>query len=177
MSEQLAGLEKQLNDVFVTKAPYQLPEKAKKWIVEYSPIIGVVFGILGLLAAFGLWNAAHVTNSLVDYSNALSKAYGNGQTVSKLGVSFYLAFVALLATSIIPIVAYPGLKARSKAKGWNLLFISALVSLAYGILNAFYQGSVMSLLSTLLGSAIGLYILFQIREFYNGKKSKQESKK
>lgn len=179
----LNKLEDKLNPVLTKDAPFQLPENAKKWIVEYSPIISAVIGVLGLLAAMSLWRAAHLVNDLVDFSNALSKAYGTKETVAKLGVSFYLSFAALLASSIIPIVAYPGLKAKSKKRGWDLLFISAIISLIYGVALAIYDTSVFSLISKLLGSVISLYFLFQIRSYYlPGKKAetakpKSESKK
>lgn len=166
----LKQLEETLKPVFTEKALFQLPENAKKWIVEYGPIIGAVLGVLGIIASLSLWSAAHAVNSFVDYSNALSKAYGTGETVQNLGIFFYLSFVALIITSVISIVAYPGLKAKSKTRGWDLLFLSAIISLVYGVLDAAYSFAVMSLLSRLVGSAIGLYVLFQIRSYYTGAK-------
>lgn len=171
MSDLLAGIEKQFNEVFVEKAPYQLPKKAKEWIIQYIPIIGLIFGVLGLLATLGLWRSAHVVNNLVDYSNQLSRYYGTGQTVHGLGFSFYATLIALLATSVLPILAYSGLKAGSKSRGWNLLFYGDIVSLVYGVFNAVYQGGIFGLISTLIGSAIGFYFLFQIRSHYTQKAS------
>lgn len=176
MSDLISSIEKQFNEVFVEKAPYQLPKKVKDWIVAYLPILGLVFGVLGLLATLALWQSAHTVNTLVDYSNQLSKYYGTGQTVRGLGFSFYATLISLLATSVIPILAYPGLKAGSKTRGWNLLFYSDLISLVYGIFNAVYQGGIFGLISTLLGSAIGLYFLFQIRSHYIQKSSDKSAK-
>ena len=169
MSQQLAGLEKSLEQVFVKNAPYQLPEQAKKWIVRYSPIIGLIFGVLGLFATLALWNAAHL---VTNYTDTLYGNLGIDRPVKTLGFSFYIALISLLISSVISILAYPGLKAHSKARGWNLLFYSALISLIYGVFNAIYQGGVFSLVTTFIGSAIGLYFIFQIRSFYNGKISK-----
>lgn len=172
----LKQLEESLNPVFTENAPVQLPENVKKWIVEYGPIIGAVIGVFGLLGALSLWRAAHLVDNLVDYSNALSKAYGTGQTVNELGIFFYLSFASLLITSVISIAAYPGLKARSKKRGWDLLFLSAIISLLYSILNAAYSFSFFNLLSSLVGSAIGLYFLFQIRSYYMGAKKTTPAK-
>jgi uncharacterized BrkB/YihY/UPF0761 family membrane protein len=172
----LKQLEETLKPVFTDKAPFQLPENAKKWIVEYGPIIGAVLGVLGIIASLSLWSAAHAVNNLVDYSNAISKAYGTGETVKSLGIFFYLSFILLIITSVISIVAYPGLKARSKTRGWDLLFLSAIVSLLYGVLDAAYSFDVMSLVSRLIGSALGLYILFQIRSYYMGTKKTSSEK-
>lgn len=173
----LRRLEDKLTPVLTKNAPYQIPENAKKWIVKYLPIINLIIGVLGLFSALALWSAAHASNNLVDYANELSKVYGTGETVKNVGVSFYLAFVMLLITSIIPIVAYSGLKAHSKTKGWDLLFLSALLSLVYGVFNAFYYGSPLNLISTFIGSAISLYILFQIRSYFLGKKHVDSSSK
>ena len=166
----LKQLEDTLSPVFTKNAPVQLPENAKKWIVEYGPIIGAVLGIFGIIASLSLWSAAHTVNRLVDYSNAISKAYGTGETVKSLGIFFYLSFASLIITSVISIAAYPGLKARSKSRGWDLLFLSAIISLIYSVLNAAYSFSFFNLLSSLVGSAIGLYFLFQIRSYYMGAK-------
>lgn len=166
----LQKIEDKLNPVFTKSSPVQLPENAKKWIVKYSPIIGLVIGILGLIAALSLWNAAHTVSSLVNYTNEISKAYGTGETVKNVGITFYLSFFSLLVFSVIPIIAYPGLKARSKSRGWNLLFISALVSFIYGIFNAIYYGAFLNIISATIGAVISLFIVFQIRSYYSDSK-------
>lgn len=172
MSEQLSGLENKLDELLVKKAPFQLPKNFKEWIATYSPWIGLVFGVIGLFAALGLWNFAHQTNDYVNTLNKLSEVYGTGQKVEKLNIWFYGALLSLVFQSAISIIAFPGLRERSKAKGWNLLFISALVSLVYGVFNAVYYDNLSSIIGTLIGSLIGLYVLFQIRELYNGHVSK-----
>ena len=56
------------------------------------------------------------------------------------------------------IAALPGLFARKMA-GWQLLFYSQLVNIAYNVLSG-------HVVSALLGGLIGLYILFQVRPLY-----------
>ncbi len=167
------SLEKKLDEVLVKKAPVQLPENAKKWIVEYSPYFGLAFGIIGLLMTLGFWGAGHTVNNFASNVDALNRAYGIETTVStpSLGITFWLALLALLGWSIINIVAFPGLKARSKAKGWNLLFYSTLVYALYDVFNAVYSSDIFSMIFPLVGIVVSLYFLFQIRSYYGtGKK-------
>lgn len=169
MSEPLSSLEAKLDEVFVKKAPWQLPEKAKKWIATYSPWFGLIGGVLGLLAALSLWRAGHEVDNLVNYANQLSKAYGGAVNTTHLGLSFYIALIALVAQSVVSIVAFPGLKARSKAKGWNLLFYAALVNVLYDVFRAVYYSSVSGFIGALIGTVISFYFLFQIRSQYTAK--------
>ena len=66
------------------------------------------------------------------------------------------------------VAAFSGLKARKKS-GWNLLYYALLLNLAYGIVMAFTNyGGFSYLIGAVIGSAIGLYLLFQIRSSYLG---------
>lgn len=166
------GLEKKLDEVFVKNAPVQLPENAKKWIVDYGPYIDLVLGILVLLGAWSLWQAGHYVNELVNYTDSVYRAKGLASSsldTAELGASFWIAWVALLAQAIVMIAAFSGLKARKK-QGWNLLFYGSLLSLISGLFYGLYDNSVFSIFARLVGSAIGLYFLFQIRSYYLDKK-------
>lgn len=167
LSGPLAPLEKKLDEVLGEKAPVQLPKNGREWIVKYSPWISLIIGIFGLLAAVGLWQAAHRVNQLVDFANELSATYGTQSVATThLGISFWLSLLLLVLTSVIAIVAFSGLKARKKI-GWNLLFYSTLLNFVYGIVSLFYDGGgLSSLIGSLIGTTIGLYFLFQIRSYY-----------
>lgn len=171
MSSPLNNTEQKINDV-VKGLPFQLPEKSRKAIVQYMPIITLILGILSLWAAYALWNSARLVDRLVDYSNALSSIYGgSSQAVSHLGVSTWIGILSLAVMGGLYIVAYPKLKSHSKA-GWNLLFYGTLFNLFSGIVLIFddYNGGVSSLIKSLFGTAVGLYFLFQIRSYYTDKK-------
>lgn len=161
----LQSLENSLNDLFVKKAP-ALPASGKKTIVTYLPWINLVLGSITLFMAYGLWHWAHAVNALIDYANSLSTLYG-GQLVATSRMSFmvWLALVALIAEALLFIAAFPATRDHKK-QGWNLMFYALLVNIVYAILNIFtdYGGSYV--ISSLLGVAIGLYFLFQIRDSY-----------
>jgi hypothetical protein len=122
-----------------------------------------------------LWRAAHYVDTLNDAIGRAYRDYGLKNTAvdttADLSISFWLAWLSLLAQAVISIVAFPGLKIRSKKRGWDLLFYSAVISLVSGVLYALYDSSITSLISRLIGSAIGFYFLFQIRSYYLGKKT------
>lgn len=166
--KNLSGLETKLEEVFVKKAPFQLPQNGKKWIVQWSPWINLVLGLLTLWAAKALWDLGHTVNTLVGYLNDLSVAYGGNTASPELGVFYWVSLIVLIAEAVLMLAAVPGLMKRSKSRGWNLVFLGALANIAYGVFYLFTdQGGVGSFISSLIGSAIGLYILFQIREYYH----------
>jgi hypothetical protein len=173
----LRSLEASLDDIFARKAP-SLPSNAKKIIVEYLPYINLVLGVLTLLAAWGLYDAARRVNNLVDYANSLSTAYGGNVNVDHLTFTVWLSIIVLLIEGALYIAAFKPTKARRKS-GWDLLFYALLVNVAYGLIVTFtYYGGAGRLIGSLIGSAIGLYFLFQIRASYktrpdSGKKTSE----
>ena len=163
----LQSLEKNLDDIFVKKAP-PLPAGGKKALVEYLPWINLILGLLALLVIYGLWHWAHVANGLINYANSLSAAYG-GPSVStgRMGFGIWLGLIVLAAEALLYIAAFPATRDRKKS-GWNLMFYALLLNVVYGVVIAFSSyGGVGSLISTLIGSAVGLYLLFQIRSSYS----------
>jgi hypothetical protein len=172
-------LENQLDKLFGKKGPVQLPENAKKTLVEWLPWINVVFGVLQLWAAWALWQLGHALNNFVNYTNTLSQVYGTGQVVNQLDTFYWVSLIVLVLDAVLILAAFPGLKARSKAKGWNLLFYATLVNLAYGVVRLFTSigSGPGSLVGSVIGAAIAFFFLFQVRDYYNGHKAKTEDKK
>ena len=175
----LSDLETSLNDIFVKKAP-PLPASAKRFLVQYLPYIALIIGFFSLVSAWSLWHLAHSANAIIDYANSISRAYGGSVVEHHVGFSVWLAILTLIIEALLYIAAFGPSKVKEKA-GWNLLFYAALVNVLYGIFNMFTSyGGIGSLLGVIIGSGIGLYILFQIRESYVGAKTvspKSASKK
>jgi hypothetical protein len=143
--QYLAEFETQLNDIFGKKAP-ALPDNVKEFIVKYGPYIALVLLVINLpiiLAAIGL-SAIFAPMAALGGVNAF--------TGLSLGIIFLIITVTLQA------LALPGLFKRA-LQGWRLLFYSSLFSLVYSLLTG-------SLVSGLIGVAIGFYFLFQIRPYY-----------
>src|SRR3990167_2355142 len=162
--ESLNNLEKALSDIFVKKAP-KLPTNAKKVIVEWLPWINLVLGVLALWAAYGLWTWANTVSKWTDYANELSTAFGGTKVVDdRLTVTVWLALIVLVVEAVIYIMAFPATKEKKKS-GWNLMFYALLVNAVYGVVTMFSSyGGASNLIGYLIGSVIGLYFLFQIRD-------------
>ncbi len=149
-----------------------LPESAKKTLVKIWPVLALIFGIIQLWAVYVLWNLGHSTNVAVDYANQLSIAAGTGTIVSSLGFFYYLGLGVLVIDAVILLLAVSPLNARRK-NGWDLLFLGATLNLVYGLVILFdsYYGGFGNLVSSLIGSAIAYYFLFQVRDSYTGTRS------
>lgn len=168
----LDSLEKSLDGVFGAKAPVKLPENAKKTIVQWLPWISVVLGALTLWGAYALYNWARVANEVLDGLNELSRLYGgSGVAATRWSVGIWVSLVVVVIEGLLFLAAYPGLKARKKS-GWNLLFYGSLLNAVYGLVLLFTDyGGVGSFVGYLIGTVVGLWLLFQIRSAYSGSKS------
>ncbi len=172
----MAGLDKlesQLDDVFVKNAPFQLPKDVKDWIVAYMPYINLVLGILSLWGAYQLYRWATVANRILDYANEFSRAFGveSYAQASRLTVTVWLAVIVMAVQGALWVAAFSPAKAKKKM-GWNLMFWALVANAAYGVVALFtdYSG-VGSFIFYLLGTAVGMFFLFQIRSHYLGKVS------
>lgn len=137
------GLIDLLDEYLVKKAPFQIPDGGKEFIVKFGPWITLVMLVLLLpllLAALGL-------GAIVAPFAGVRYATGFGLVAILTCVQ-----VGLLGMSL------PGLFAR-KMSGWMLLFYSELVSFVSSVLSG-------SIVGGIIGTLIGLYILFQVRSKY-----------
>jgi hypothetical protein len=171
--DQLQKLEATLAEVFEKKAPYQLPASTRKSLAGAMWWLALVFGLLQLWAAWGLWHLGHIADKWVDYANSISVAYGNGAAVvNHLGMFYYLSLGVVVIDAVLLLMAVPQLKVFKKRRGWNFLYYSLLINVAYGVVRIFSEvgGGVSQLLGAVIGSAIGAYFLFQVRSYFNGHK-------
>lgn len=159
----LGKLEESLAGLF--KSAPKIPENGRKTITKWLPWIALVFGILQLLATWSLWRAGHRVSEVLDYLNTFGVDTG-----SDLSVVYWVALAFLAVSALFLLLAYPGLKAMKKA-GWNWMFYGALLNLVYGVASLFfdnyYGGGFGRLLGAAIGTAISLWILFQIRDNYS----------
>lgn len=158
----LASIENKLDKVF-EGAP-KLSDKAREMIAGWAPWINLILGILGLWAAYALWNWAHLANGLINYANQLSQAYGGGTVAaSRLTVGVWVSLVVLVIESLLYLMAFSPTKDR-KRSGWDLMFYAIVLNAVYGLVLLFTDyGSVGNFVGYLIGTTVGLYFLFQIK--------------
>ncbi len=132
-----------LDYYLVKKAPFQLPDNAKEWIVKYGPWIAVVLIVLLLPPMLFVLGLGAIFLPFGGY------AYATGFT--------YVTLLLLVELGL-DIAALPGLFAR-KMQGWRLIFYARIIAIVSGLLTA-------NVLGALVGGLISLYILFQVRGLY-----------
>jgi hypothetical protein len=132
-----------LDFYLVKKAPFQIPDNAKEWIVKWGPWITVVLLVLALpplLFVLGL-GAVFMPFGGIGYAAGFT----------------YLTIV-LIAQLGLMVAALPGLFARKMA-GWRLMFYAQILSFVFSLLSG-------SIVGAAIGAVIGMYLLFQVRPLY-----------
>lgn len=164
--KRLTGLEKWLDTIFGKKFPVQLPKDIRDTLVKIAPWLALVGGVIGLAASWGFWRSGHAVNQLVNWANQFSTALGGEAVTNRLGFMWYVSLVVMVVQSLLMLAAYGGLKEQKKI-GWNLLFYSSLVSVVLAVAYLFTSGyGFFSFVGSLIGTAIGMFLLFQIRGHY-----------
>ncbi len=136
------GIISQLDQFFGAGCPLQLPDGVREFLVKFGPwitLVVLIISIPAMLAALGV-------------GTLLSPFLG--PKVAGFGLPWLLGAVQTAITA----VALPGLFRRQYAS-WRLMFMGQGV----GILANLLSGAI---LGTLLGAAIGLFLLFQLRPKY-----------
>lgn len=145
LTNSLTQLENTLAEYFIKKAP-ALPENIKELLVQFAPwltVLGVIFGIPAVLSLFGIGNMA-------PYAYYGMRGFGGG--------TFMLAGLFMAAALALQAMAISGLFAHSR-QGWQYLFYAMLVNVVYWLIT-FNLGALV------IGSLLGMYLLFQVRSYY-----------
>jgi len=157
-------LENKLQEVLVTNAPFQLPEKARKWIATYAWVFALIGFILGALGAIGLFMAlvlASVATTTFDFSSEV-RGY--------LAVA-WISLVVLVVSTVVLGVAMPKLK-QKQAMGWQLIFYLTLGNFAASTVIGFADGvntfarDVTSFIWNVFVLLVSLYFIFQVRSHF-----------
>lgn len=158
----LDSLEKTLDNLFVKSAP-ALPENGKKNLVAWLPWINLVLGVFSLLTAYWLWHWAHAVNTLIDYTNAV---FGTNVAVDRMDTTVWLGLAVIVVAGVLYLMAFQPTQKRLKS-GWNLMFYAMLLQVLYSVVMMFSNYSGSSSIGTIIGTVIGLWLLFQIRSMYS----------
>lgn len=165
----MQNVEKQLDDLLVKKAPFQLPENARKGLANAMPWLTLVGGVLMALAAWGLWNAYQILNTpFMEFAQSWNAYYGNSYVT--MGPLVWASIILLGVEAVLFFIAFPALRAFKKS-GWNILFYVTLINVVEAIVQIIARNNDFgSLIGSAIGTVIGLYLLFQIRSYYTGEK-------
>lgn len=145
-----------------------LPVGGRKWLSENIWWIALIALVLSVLSIFPLVAAVMLAGAVV---GGMGAAYGGAAGVALTGtvllavwvtLAFVVLEVVLLGIAISPLKAH-------KKKGWDLLFILALINVASVVASGLIGFNIMSLVWGLLWSAFGAYFLFEVRDSFEGK--------
>jgi len=138
-------LEATLQEYFGKKAP-ALPSAWKEIIVKFSPYVMLIILVISLPALLALLG---VGSMLLPFS------YVGGLGA---GYQYTLSLVSSVITIVLSALAIPGLFKR-QIGAWRLLFYSTLLQMVINLVTLNLGGFI-------IGGAISLYILFQVKELY-----------
>ena len=135
-----------------------LPKEFTKWLAEnawWLTIIGVAFSAFGILGLLTAMTAGSVVLTAVG-ATAYSGMFLVSSIISVVG---YGAAIVLQAMAISPLKAM-------KKRGWDLMFLSLLVSVALGVLGSLLSVNILGVLLGLVGAAIGAYVMLELKHYF-----------
>ena len=142
MDQYLKKLDTIFEDLFIKKAP-PLSKNAKEWIVKAAPWLVLIFALIAIpsiLAALG-FGAVTAPFWLFTRHSAL----------------YFVSVIIGIIQLVLQLMAVSPLFKRAK-RGWSLLYYSSLLGIVSSIIHLSPFG--------LVFAALGLYFLYQVREYY-----------
>jgi hypothetical protein len=155
MSQSMGGLVATAEEQYKKLNLPSLPDSVRELFVTFAPWLALLGGILGLLV--------FIPGVLLLLT--LSPLAGAGGA----GIGYVLSIIHLIlsaAGAVISLMAFSGLR-KHTLRGWTLLFWAAAVYFVAGLLPI----SISGIIGAVLGVAISLYVLFQIKPYYDGTRS------
>lgn len=139
-------LEETLETYLVDKAPFQIPQGGKDFIVMVAPWLIIITALMALPAIMALIGLGGMMGPWT-----MNYRFG-------FGSGWWISTVILAISVVFELVALPGLFARTM-QGWRYVFYAQLVSIVSSLV-------VWNIGGAIIGGIIGLYILFQVKEMY-----------
>jgi hypothetical protein len=145
-----------------------LPEDWRKWLAVNIWWIMVIGAVLVGLSAVAVFKAIAIELGLLSVVSLFAD-YGWG-SAGYYGANMFVLIVSLavmIAFAVIFIMAIKPLKNGQK-KGWQLMFYSFLLSVAFNLVNLFmsFHYFFSGLLNVFIGALIGAYILFELKPYF-----------
>lgn len=162
----MQNIETKLNELLGKKAPVQLPANARKALADNLHWLTLFGGVLAALAAWNLYQLAAWVAGISNVSMQINP-YATPYRDGTLEFFVWLGIAVLALEAVLYFIAFSPLKARKKT-GWNILYYAVLLNVIYAFAYFFSNTNVGSLIFSLLGTFVGLYMLFQIRDAYLG---------
>lgn len=147
-----------------------LPSTWRKWVADNIWWIVAISVVMSALAIFALLSAVLATSAVFTVNSNLWHSYG---PFEHTGWWVFSSMVSLLFMAVVTIITAGSINPlkNMKKKGWDLLFLVFIVKIVAEIVNLLISLNIFLFLSSLvgvaLGAAIGAYLLFEIRSYFN----------
>ncbi len=146
-----------------------LSDSTRTTLANIWPWFALVGGLFQLAAAKGLYDLLHIADNLDKALGSLA-IYTTGSSAGPSSFDknvIYLGIAMVVVDAVILLIAFPKLRSHEKA-GWNLIFLAALVNVVYSVVQIFtFNQGFSSFLGGLIGSAIGFYLLYEVKAKFN----------
>lgn len=172
----MKAIENKLDELLVKNAPFQLPENGRKMLVSALPWLTLIGGVLSVLAVWGVYQLATWANTWMNAASELGTTYGYAgySGYASNGPLLLMSAILIAVEAILFFMAFSPLKERRK-RGWDLLFWVSMLNVVYAVVYMVATPNLLSLIFSLLGSLVGLYLLFQVRSHYTSAASASSS--
>lgn len=160
--ELVRKLERTLADFHKKQLPH-LPVNGRTWLSKNIWWITLILVVIAAVGVFTILGAAFFTASLLGaYGGVFGLTLGGIAFIAVLiGLAFSIAQVVLLGMAVGP------LKAMRK-KGWDLVFLTIVLSVVAAIVSLLLQFNILGLFLTVVWAAAEAYFLFEIRSHFVG---------
>lgn len=163
--EAVHNIEKSLEGIW--KDLPHLPKSVTDAIANILQWLVIIGAVLQVWAAYALYSITTVRTvfglNIQPFFSATDKAI------------IFVGCAMLLVEAVLLFRAYPLIKERKKA-GWDLLFVISLLGVAYSVVQLFISTRGFgSFITSLIGAAIGFYLLFEIKSYFGDKKTAPKS--
>lgn len=148
MKHHAGALEAWLIPIF-SNMPH-LPHGGRKFITDIAPWLSLIFGVLGLLGLLGAGVMTTLFSPLMAFSGGLRS------------IGFFITILLGIASSVLSILSFNPLR-EMKKKGWDFAFYSFIIGTVSTLVTMVFM---FSGIGGIIGTLIGAYILFEIREMY-----------
>jgi len=146
-----------------------LPLAGQKWLAEnvwWIVLVGLILSVIGALILIG---ALVSILPIILMTSGYAGYYGGSSYNLFWIVGSLVSLVFMFATIILTAMAISPLR-QLKKKGWNLLFITLIVSGLSTVVNAIINFNLFSFIPSIIfgaiGLAIGAYFLYEIRSYF-----------
>ena len=151
-----------------------LPTDWRKWLSENAWWINLIGVVLSVFAIFALFSAITAVSTLVGIYG-LGGYYAAATHGSLWTASMYISIAFMAVTTAITAMAITPLR-QMKKRGWDLVFLAAIASLLSGLVVSVLNVEIVSVLSQLIGAAIGVYFLFELRPYFKSSRADKKEK-